>query len=132
MQTNPGVFLADIPDTTDPQQPLPRMLKSELATPHTIKMRDRNKPLTNLASTIEYHHDDIANQAMTVYLLIDDVTAANEQVDPILAQAYQALTKAAQLLFEARTHVFRYANKLTTLEQYQIDPLPMRLPDEDR
>lgn len=118
MTMQPDEFLSDVPDTTDPQTPVPRVLKSELTTPHTLDASAKHKPLTSLADSIEWRRKDITNSATTVYLLIDDVTPANEQVDPILAQAYQALTKAAQLLFEARTHIYRYANKLDALEQY--------------
>lgn len=117
----PNDFLADVPDTTDPQQPVPHLRKSELTTPHTVGQSNAGKPLMQLASSIEYRRGNVIDDAATIYLLIDEVTPANDAVDPILTQAYLALTKAAQLLQEARMHVYRYANRLDVLEQYHAE-----------
>ena len=59
--------------------------------------------------------------AQTVYLLIDDTTPDGANVEPMLASAYQALTRAAQLLFEAQTHLYRYVNRLENERQYQAE-----------
>jgi len=118
---NPNAFLSDIPDTSDPQQPAPRVMKAELTTPQALNSDQKHAPLTNLATNVRYAEGSIKDYATTVYMLIDDTTPPDGMADPMLAQAYQSLTKAAQLLFEARTHIYRYANKLDTQEIVQQD-----------
>lgn len=111
-------FLSDLP-TTAPATPLP-VLKPELTTPHAIKMEKRNEPITKLAGTIHYHQSNVTEQAQTIYLLIDDITPDGGEVDPMLAATYQALVKAGQLLFEAETHLYRYANRLENIRLMQV------------
>lgn len=114
---NLATFLSDLP-TSAPATPLP-VFKEELATTHAIKMSKRNEPITKLAGTIAYHGSNVKEQAQTVYLLIDDITPDGAEVDPMLASTYQALTKAAQMLFEAETHLYRYANRIETIRLAQ-------------
>lgn len=109
----PAEFLADVPATSEPSRPRP-ITKAELTTAHKLKhgIADRFKPITSLAGTVAYHESNAREAAQTVYLLIDDTTPEGADVDPMLANAYQALTRAAQLLFEAQTHLYRYVNRL--------------------
>lgn len=115
-------FLADVPETTSPSRPKP-ITKAELATVHTLKhgIGDNFKHITAIASTISYHESNTREAAQNVYLLIDDHTPDGADVEPMLAQAYQSLTKAAQLLFEAQTHILRYVNRLENGRLHQAE-----------
>lgn len=106
-------FFDDVPPTSEPKRQ-PRVTKETLATAHTIKHQtgERYKAITGLAGTIGYHESNVREQAQAVYMLIDDTTPDDGEVDTMLASAYQALTRAAQLLFEAQTHILRYVNRL--------------------
>jgi len=115
MRTDPGIFLADVPDTNAPQVRVPDVLKRDLVTPDTIDAKKEHQALTSLANSIEFQEWQVRDYAASVYMLIDGVTRDDDLVDPILAQTYQALVKAAQLLSEGRMHIYRYANKLDVL-----------------
>lgn len=106
-------FLADVPASETPSRPK-RITKADLATTHKLRHNTDNRydGITGLAGTIGYHESNAREDAQTVYLLIDDTTPDGADVPPELAQAYQALTRAAQLLFEAQTHLYRHVNRL--------------------
>lgn len=113
-------FLNDLPDDQPPiVKPRP-ILKEQLTTAHILKMNDNFKSITSLATSITYCQHLAREHAQTVYVLIDDATPQGEEIDPMLGQSYQALTRAAQLLFEAETHLYRFANKLEN-ERYIIE-----------
>lgn len=102
-------FFADLSDDV-PQRPQP-IIKEKLTTVHKVKMSSQFKPITDLATSVHYCEHLARENAQNVYLLIDDTTPPKAEIDPMLGQAYQALTRAAQLLFEAETHLYRYANR---------------------
>lgn len=114
----PAEFLADVPAV--PSRPRP-ITKAELTTAHTIKMNGNFKHITSLASTVNYVRGQTEEAAQTVYILIDDTTPDGDEVPAELAQAYQALARAQQLLFEAQTHLLRHVNRLENERQYQAE-----------
>lgn len=109
---HPKDFFSDLPDDQPPiVKPRP-ILKEQLTTPDTLKLSNATSGIVSLAKSINYRRDNVSEHAQTVYMLLDDATPQGEEIDPMLGQAYQALTRAAQLLFEAETHLYRYVNKL--------------------
>ena len=110
-------FLADVPESTAPSRPRP-ITKEELTTAHHVKMNNNFKPLTGLAGTMNYVRGQAEELAQTIYLHIDDTTDDGADVEPALADTYRALTRAAQLLFEAQTHMYRYINRLENERLY--------------
>lgn len=114
----PAEFLADVPATDAPSAP---KQIGYIPNPNQLvaisKQTGRHAAITALAVDIGYNRDFIEKNAQTVYLIIDDTAPNPADIDPVLAQAYQALTRAAQLLFEAQTHLYRYATKLENAHQ---------------
>ena len=108
-----NAFLSDVPPAPAPSRPKP-ITKADLATVHKLRFETDNQydGITALAGTCNYIRGQAEETAQTVYLLIDDTTPDGADVDPMLADAYRALTRAAQLLFEAQTHLYRHVNKL--------------------
>lgn len=106
-----AAFTADVPEA--PSRPRP-ITKAALATTHKLRHETdhRYDGITSIAGTITYNGGNLREAAQTIYLLIDDQTPDGADVDPMLAQAYQALTRAVQLAFEAETHLYRYINRL--------------------
>jgi len=112
-------FLADVPESAAPNRPK-RITKAELTTAHEIKLTGdiAYKPFISLAGTTSYHRGQVEELAQTIYLHIDDTTDDGADVEPALADTYRALTRAAQLLFEAQTHMYRYINRLENERLY--------------
>lgn len=112
-------FLADVPAPDGPIVRFKPFTRQELATKLSIGRDDRFKPITKLAGTTAYHASCVRETAQNVYFLIDDVTpdtGPDAAIDPTLAEAYRALMRASQLLFEAETHLYRFVNKIETAE----------------
>lgn len=113
-----AAFLADVPPAPNRQRPI---TKAELTTAHHVKMNANHKPITALASTINYIRGQAEEAAQTVYILIDDTTPDGADVPAQLADAYRALARAQQLLFEAQTHMLRFVNVLENERAYNAE-----------
>lgn len=109
------------------------LYKAELASPTTLRAVEAFTPLTEFADTLAYYEDTTREAMQTVYLLIDDQTPEDAPIDPALTSAYQALSTAAQMLFEARIHMYRYVNVLTNAQRAAaaVEDLPASVQSTD-